>query len=216
MDALKNFRLFPYYLNSRRISDITGQFIDPASQISLNYNSIARVDAMDTALRASRRLIYSGNISNLARIFSGPEISRKRFISFIWGIFTFSGASKALDLEKNGKKIINGKFYGDIPLGSREYRMSGDMYNDHYYSDSSISALSGTKRAFVLGHFDFSNEDNVRISPYVIGELVEDKYYAISLSDSIRVFPHMIDQFSKIKRSARPSKDDLTILEYMS
>ncbi|THF50756.1 hypothetical protein [Allorhizobium terrae] len=214
MDKLKEFRFFPYYLNSRRIADITGERLPLASQTSLNNNSSTRVGAMDATLRASKRLMYSGQVPNLASLVS-REIVHDRVLSFVWGVFTFRGASKALDLELKGKPIVNGSFSGSIPLGDREYRMSGQMHNEHYYSDSSITVLTKKRRMFILGHFDFSDEDNVIVSPYLMGELVEDRYFANSLSSSIRVFPDMIDQFARIKEVPLPSKEELRLLEAM-
>ncbi|MCJ8151858.1 hypothetical protein [Shinella sedimenti] len=215
MDTLKEFRFFPYYLNSRRIADITGERLPLASQTSLNNNSSTRVDAMDATLRASRRLIYSGKVPNLVSLISRREIANERVLSFVWGVFTFRGASKALDLELKGKPIVNGSFSGTIPLGDREYKISGQMHNEHYYSDSSISVLTKKRRMLILGHFDFSDEDSVIVSPYVMGELVEDRYFATSLSSSIRVFPNMIDQFAKIREIPLPSKEELRLLETM-
>src|SRR5215471_15323332 len=90
-------------------------------------------------------------------------------------------------------------FSGTIPLGDREYKLSGQLSNNHLYSTTSTQLLTGKKRMLIAGQFEF-NGPSVEVHPFIIGDMMEDLGYAypISWSRSVRVYVEQIDAFAKI------------------
>jgi len=203
------FRFFPYYLNTRRLTDLAGVPLPKATQNSLNDNSGERRGGMEEARLVAKGLLHSGTIPNLTTVIAEREVTDERVLAFLWGVFTFRDVSKALSLEKAGKRVKNATFSGTIPLGECEYTLSGEMSNEHYYSTSSISVLTGKRRMLILGHFGFNDDLTVDVSPYIIGEMAGDDIFATSLSHSVRTYPTSIDQFSKINDVARPTPAEI-------
>lgn len=212
---MPDLHFLPYYLNSRRIADISGISISLASQTSIVRNSRERVEAMDYTLHIARHAFASNKIPNLASLATSLPLHEDRLLAFVWGVFTFKGASAAIGQEQQGKPVVPASFRGEIPLGGSIYHLNGQMFNDHYYSSSSISVLSKTKRMLIAGHFKFEDDKTVEVSPYIIGEMAQNSFLDISFSSSVRIYPSHIDAFKKITEAPRPSKRDIEAVQNM-
>lgn len=208
MGTTEKVRLLPWYINTRRIALLSGVNFGSAAQQSLNANSSERVDAMYHAARIASQIAKSGKIPNLTREIIERGAPGDRILASIWGVFTFRGLSKALVSEQQGKQGPAPTFSGRIPIGGEEFNFSGELSIDHVYSNTSVTLLSGKRRAFILGHFEFQ-DGAVRVFPCVIGE------FEVDLSDAgllpsdwpkrSRVYPGMIDAFARIDSVRAPT-----------
>src|SRR5690606_7922263 len=84
---------------------------------------------------------------------------------------------------------------------------------------SAIGYLSGKKRVYVAGQFDFSVKDHVEITPIMIGEFLSehavDPVLRYRWPHAARVYPETIDCFALIRQKRTPSLEQLRALELM-
>lgn len=215
MAAFGQLRLFPYYLNSRRLSLLSEVRFATEAQTSLVQNSGDRADAMRDVATTAQDLLRSGQFPNLTEVATAKDVEGQRILAFVWGVFTFAGAAEAIRRAQEGKSLKNATLRATMPLGAAEYTMAGELSNDHFYSDTSISVLKGRKRMLVAGHFEFDGSQ-VQVFPYIIGEEVESTgSLPYPISTSIRVYAQQIDAFSRVKDSPQPSSADLKAIASM-
>ena len=211
-----NVGLSPYYLNTRRLEALSSIEIPVSAQASLNKNSAERVTAMRYALSVAKALVNSGHIPNLVRAYAEiPDTTR--LLAWIWGSFSFKGSRLAFEREAEGGSVQPATFSGTINLGDRDYRAQGELINEHYYSQSSIGTLSGKRNLFILGMFDFQDE-NIEIFPYIIADIVDEMspFINLSIRNSIRIYPDQIDSFKKITGTPRGGQSDIRKLQTTS
>lgn len=89
-DGLK---LSPYYLNTRRLSELTQASIPVVAQTSLVHNSGERAIAMRQASAVANAVLQTGNLPNLARAFSREGADEQVHVATLWEVFTFGGAT---------------------------------------------------------------------------------------------------------------------------
>jgi hypothetical protein len=215
MAGFESLRLFPYYLNSRRLGLLADVKFPTEAQNPLVENSGERVEAMRDVAATAEDLLRSGQFSNLTEVVATKDVEGKRILGFVWGVFTFSGAAEAIRRAQEGKPLKNATLRATIPMAAAEYAMVGEMSNDHFYSTTSISVLKGKKRMLVAGHFEFHGQ-KVEVFPYIIGEEVEGGgSLPLTFSASIRVYPQQIDAFERVEHSPQPSEADLRVIQSM-
>lgn len=204
--------LSPYYLNTRRLEVVGATQTSAAAQRPLINNSDERVDAMRDARRVARRLLQSGAFPHITAKIASSARAGARLLGVTWDVFTFRGVAPAYTRARHGKRDQPGAFSAKLALGEAIYSAS-DLDHHHYYSDTSMSVLSGRKRMLVAGIFEFRGEE-VGIEPYIIGELVrETGAFAIGFAGEVRVYPAQIDAFrSPLERAKPATKRDLDVL----
>jgi len=92
---MQYFKFFSYYLNTRRLADLSGITIPTAAQDGLVRNSGARREAMEAAKAIAQRLLHSGSIPSLATLISQRELKGERILASLW-IVLRSGAFRTL------------------------------------------------------------------------------------------------------------------------
>lgn len=215
MAAFARLRLFPYYLNSRRLGLLANIKFPTQAQEPLVHNSGERADAMRDVAATAEDLLRSGQFPNLTEIVAKRDVEGERILGFLWGVFTFSGAAEAIRRAQERKPAKNATLRATIPLAAVEYEMAGELSNDHFYSSTSISVLKGRKRMLVAGHFEFHGQ-KAAIFPYIIGEEIEGAgTLPMPIATSIRVYPQQIDAFARIERSPQPTAAELKAIEAM-
>lgn len=216
MSEFDGLRLSPYYLNSRRLGAITGANLPVAAQQSLARNSGERASGMRDTLYLANDLLRSGGIPNLVQEVAARDPSDERMVGAVWGTFTFRGVSLALRREREGKTFTPASFSGRIPLGTEEYEFSGQLSNDHLFSDTSTTVLKGNRRILIAGQFEFRGS-TVEAFPFIIGDMIKDfgDFLPMSFSQSVRVHPIQIDTFGKIETQQPPTQADLRSLQQM-
>jgi hypothetical protein len=208
MAPFEGLRLFPYYLNSRRLGLMADVDFAIEAQNPLVENSGERVRAMRDVAATAQDLLRYGWFPNLTEVVATRQVEGERILGFVWGVFTFSGAADAISRAQEGKPLKSAVLKGTIPLAAAEYTVTGEMSNDHFFSTTSIEVLKGRKRMLVAGHFEFHG-DKVEVFPYIIGEEIEGASLPMPIATSIRVYPQQIDQFVRVKESPQPTAADL-------
>ncbi len=212
MTEFEGLTLSAYYLNSRRLEAMTGAGIPVEAEESLIRNSSARVRAMRFAASVAHDILMQGKIPNLNSIVVDRDVDGDRVLAFVWGVFSFRGISDSLMREVSGRTPKPGSFFGNIPLGDSEYRLSGHLTNDHFFSDSSNRILTGRKRMLIAGQFEFDGSA-VNVEPYIIGDMMESlSVIPMPWSTSVRVYPSQIDAFVKIDKEPSVSEAELQSL----
>jgi len=205
-------RLSSYYLNTRRLAELTGAKIPIAAQLSLNQNSGDRALGMRIAGTIANDLLKSGAFPELTREVVKREACAGSLLAAIWGVFTFRGLSNAFDREREGKSAQPATFSGAIPLGKTEYEIFGQLSNDHLYSDTSLQFLTRKRRMLIAGQFEMDGT-SIRVHPYIVGEMFTDlSSFRIPWSQSVRVYPSQIDAFAAIVSVPNPTNDELKAL----
>src|SRR5689334_14628737 len=121
MGAEEPIRLVPWYLNSRRLGNLTGASIGSAAQRSLNQNDSDRAQGMFMASRVADAIIASGRVPNLVSLVIKGGIPSTRVLATLWGKMTFRGLTKSLEAELQGRKIAPASFSGSIPIGDSDF-----------------------------------------------------------------------------------------------
>ncbi|MGY4568131.1 MULTISPECIES: hypothetical protein [Bradyrhizobium] len=215
MAGFERHRLFPYYLNSRRLGLLADVNFAIEAQSPLVENSGDRVLAMRDVAATAQDLLRQGRFSNLAEVVATKDVDDKRILGFVWGVFTFSGAAEAIRRAQEGKPPRNATLKAAIPLAATEFDMLGEMSIDHFFSTTSVGVLKGKKRMLVAGHFEFHGH-RVEVFPYIIGEEIEAAGpLPMPIATSIRVYAQDIDQFSRVEHSPQPTAADLKAIESM-
>ncbi len=215
MSEGKSLRFLAYYLNGRRLAALANVLPSDTTHISLARNTGRRAAGMDRTWAIAKELIFSEKIPALIELATSRDLDGEGVLAHVFATFTFSGAAKAIHLEQAGKPIKNATLRSRLCLGAREYDVVGEMYNEHYYSDSSLRILSNKGRMLVVGLFRF-NENSIDVSPYIIGELVEEVGVSWTpLHNVLRVYPDTIDVFSQIRSIEQISKADLAAMMAM-
>ncbi len=147
-------QLSPWYLNTRRLALLTKRNVGAAAQASLADNSLERATGMHFAANLADSLLRSGQIPNLTKELIANGVPSSSLTASIWGVFTFRGVSKALMAEREGRRVTPATFSGVIPIGTQELEFSGVLLNDHLYSQSAPTYLTGKRRALILGQFE--------------------------------------------------------------
>ncbi|WP_315763644.1 hypothetical protein [Bradyrhizobium sp. SZCCHNS2005] len=166
MAGFESLRLFPYYLNSRRLGLIADVNFAIEAQHPFVESSGERVQAMRDVAATAQDLLRYGRFPNLSEVVATKDVDGKRILGFVWGVFTFSGAAEAIRRAQEGKPLKNATLKGTIPLAATEYDLVGEMSNDHFFSTTSIGVLKGKKRMLVAGHFEFHGH-KVEVFPYI-------------------------------------------------
>lgn len=208
MNHITELKLSPYYLNTRRLAEITGVDIPVIAQRTLNENSSERAQAMRFASSVADNMLKSGRVESLTRAFAAPGAEESSHVASIWGSFTFRGVTAALLSEQKGRKVTPGTFSGTIPLGDTEYRLSGQLSNDHMYSHTVTTVLSNRRRLLVVGRFELIDR-LIEVHPYIIGDMVEDMgSMPVSWALNVRAYPESIDTFAKVARAPASTADE--------
>lgn len=214
MAGFEDTRLFPYYLNSRRLGLLADVNFAVEAQNPLAENSGERVLAMRDVAATAQQLLRHGRFPNLTEVVATKDVQGKRLLGFVWGVFSFSGAAEASRREQKGKPPKNATLRGNISLATAKYEMFGEISSAHFFSDTSVGVLKGKKRMLVAGHFEFNGE-RAEVFPYIIGEEIEGAVLPMPIATSIRIYPQQIDQFSRIGQRPQPTAADLRAIGSM-
>jgi hypothetical protein len=202
-------KLSPYYLNTRRLSELAQIPIPVVAQTSLVHNNGERATAMRQASAVANAMLQTGDLPNLARAFANEGADEQVHIATLWDVFTFGGATDALRREEDGKPPMPATMRGTVELGGVQYVLTGALSNDHMYSQSTPTMLRGNRRMFVAGRFEVRN-GVLEVEPYIIGDLVREMSgLKVNWTMGVRIYPEMIDSFSKMGAQSVATKGEL-------
>lgn len=212
-----DYRLSAYYLNTRRISVLSGISIPVDAQQTLTKNSASRAAAMCRAEDIADRLLRSGRIPDLSRLANKGLAEANPVYAALWEVYTFKGVSKNLHASAAGKTSSPASFRGSVTLNGEELEIVGKLSNEHLYSDTSATILSGKRRMLLCARFE-RRENCIEAHPIIIGDLVDadDSMFGQSLKSLVRVYPEQIDAFAAIRDQDRANAAAIRALKEMS
>ncbi|MEH3159904.1 MAG: hypothetical protein PGN08_13820, partial [Sphingomonas taxi] len=208
-----DLRLSAYYLNTRRLVELTGTDIPVVAQFSLNQNSGARAAAMRMASGIANDLLKNPSIQNLHKMSPDGLTEGVPQVAHLWDVLTFKGVPDALMREQHGKVVKPATVSGAITLGETQFKLTGELSNDHMFSDTSARILSGRRRMLVLGRFEAPG-DQLEVEPFVIGDMMQDLGGALRMSwtQRLRLYPQQIDAFAKAADQRATAEELKTLL----
>lgn len=209
-------RFWPYYLNTRRLTDMTGYEIPVAAQSPLHPNSGERAQAMRVASQVANGVLAAGSVPSLTQeLIQGVE-EGDLITASTWGVFTFAGLTAAMRAQEAGKSVVPARFSGTLQIGETEYAVSGELSNDHVYSDTSVGLMSGKKRVLIIARFEIADR-KILAHPIAIGDVVEQMgMLTISWKSLARVHVDQIDTFAEVRKVKPPKAAELAQLRTMS
>jgi hypothetical protein len=201
------FDLTCWYLNARRIAEITGvvpaspprsgddQFVRTAQLIQLKSAVVAWMEA--NGPRPLEVLLAEGALT--------PGVVFTHHSNFF-----FSGLSKVDEARRNGKPVKQATSYGKLDEWQSGGRLEFEFNDEHLTSASSWHELSGQKRKFVLGVVTDIQGGTIKSLPYVIANVVAPHSGLLGgggpWHNHLEVHVSQIDSFEK----AQDVKDRLT------
>jgi len=209
MSEADRLKLSPYYLNTRRLSELTQASVPVVAQTSLVHNSGERASAMRQASVLANAMLQTGDLPNLARAFANEGADEHVHVATLWDVFTFGGAMEALGREERGRPPKPATMRGTVELGGVQYPLIGTLSNDHMYSQSTPTMLRGKRRIFMAGRFEVRN-GLLEVEPYIIGDLVREiSGLKLNWAMGVRLHPETIDSFSKMAGAPAATKSEL-------
>ncbi len=213
---LQRPQLSPWYLNTSRLNLLSDTpILDlAAAQVSLSKNSYERVEAMREAGAFAAGALYNGSVPTLLEtgLTDRPGAS---VLASHWGSFTMRGVRRAFDRERRHLSYEPGTITGEVDLGSKRFPISGVLFNQHFYSESSTVVLSGKRRLLVTGAYSFDGR-RIEVYPYIVGDLVTHAdILPMPWRSQVRVYPQEIDAFANMKAVRAPRADQLAVLRTM-
>ncbi|RIV80359.1 hypothetical protein D2V04_03465 [Pelagerythrobacter aerophilus] len=102
-------------------------------------------------------------------------------------------------------------------MNGEEIEIAGILSNEHLYSDTSATILSGKRRMLLCARFE-RRENCIEAHPIIIGDLVDanDSMLGQSLKSLVRIYPEHIDAFAAIRGQARANAAAVKALKEMS
>ena len=208
---MSNAIFSPWYINTRRLSDITRIPLSPHAQVAVTEGDIYRLDAMQAAKLLAQRLVAGGKIPNIAKLISEGTFTGGA-VCGVWANAIFSGASgAAVRASESGKIVTKPRISVQIVVDGQACWFDGMLELDHFFSSSSVNLLSGKKQVYVVGKFEIDDgADRGLVQPWLIGDLLEPvDTLPLSVGHMADVYPGQIDAFNKMNEERSPSESRL-------
>lgn len=210
------FDLTCWYLNARRIAELTGVS-------ALVQNTITTSDHLQrlAELNALRR-----GITEWIRVRKPQPLGKLIIESTLTegAVFTHNTNFFFKGLSAVSGKVAKGVPLTTLPKGYAKLddwieggKLTFDFHPEHLTSNSSWVELSGQKRMFVLGVVTEISETEIKAKPYVIGNIVENKgeFFGIGRwANHLEIFIDQIENFSTVRDyTPRMTKKSLLALK---
>jgi hypothetical protein len=205
------FDLTCWYLNARRIAEITG------------FTPVIPPGASDPQSARTAQLIQLKNaVVAWMKVNNTPplEVLLAKGMLAPGAIFThhsnffFSGLSKADDARRKGKPVKLATAYSKLENGPLEF----EFHDEHLTSQSAWHQLSGQQRKLVLGVVTDVQGGTIKCTPYVIANIVNP--HSRVQGDGGPWYNHLeihapqIDSFDKVQSNQdRLTKASLNLLK---
>lgn len=167
---------------------------------------------MNQARVIANRIIQSNLVPNLLSILDQNEAPNRRILAYIWSTFIFKGLNAVLIAERQHKTAEQAILRTRLVVGDVELSILGKIHPQHVFSSSSTEYLSLTRKAFVLGQYEFG-ENGVEVWPYIIGDFSPEYFQPVEgLHETLqrpRLYPQEIDGFAKLADIPSPSMKQL-------
>jgi hypothetical protein len=170
---------------------------------------------MRSALRIANEVLTATKLDSLPATYH--RLSQEEWLTcYIWDIIVFRGVGEAINQGRNGPVLTPASFDGRAQLGDRITKIYGVLSNDHFYSSSCSTLMTGRKRALMCGEMRLDENGDVEIHPIIIGDMRVrlGGGFDINWNDRLRLYPQQIDAFGNQDRvTAKDAKVMLSISE---
>ena len=196
------FDLTCWYLNARRIAELVGVDIVAGNRVATS-DQMQRLAELDALRRSAVQWIAANAPQPVEKLIIEETLCEGSIIT-LHSNFFFKGLSK---FDANGPKTAAlPSAYARLDNIRVGFKLTFDFHPEHLTSYSSWSELSGQRRKFLLGVVTEIGENEIKVKPYVIGNLVEQKGAIAGLGrwlNHLEVHIDQIDSFSLVKDQLR-------------
>jgi hypothetical protein len=164
------FDLTCWYLNARRIVEITG--CDPTEPPSHADAHMAKLVHLRQLKNAVIAWMGANNPSPIEVLLAQDKVTPGAVFTHHSNFF-FSGLSKVADARRKDRPVKPATAYSKLDGWCSGGKVKFDFHDEHLTSNSSWSELSGQVRKFVLGVVKNIDGSTIQCVPYVIANLVD-------------------------------------------
>jgi len=191
-----NYDLTCWYLNARRVMELTGAVPIHFGQASDHISKLHElVQLKDSAVKWMR----ANDPPTLGLLIAEGKLSVGSLFTH-YSNFYFSGLPKVAEARRRQRPakpaVANCKLDGWKPEG----KLSFEFHSEHLTSNSAWSQLSGQKRSFVLAVVSDVRDEEIICNPYVIADIVEGSsslfQFAGIWSNHLELHIEQIESFS--------------------
>ncbi len=208
------FDLTCWYLNARRIAEITG-FV-PASPPGSCDDQLTRTAQLIQLKNAVAAWIKANGPRPLEVLLAEGALAPGIVFTHHSNFF-FSGLSKVDEARRKGKPVKQATAYSKLDEWQPGGRLEFEFNDEHLTSASSWHELSGQQRKFVLGLITEVRGGTIKCLPYVIANVVDSHSGLLgdsgNWSNHLEVHIDQIDSFEMAQdipvRRGKPSLNSL-------
>lgn len=205
------FDLTCWYINGRRIAEITG--IARVALSSAEDAQSARTAQLMRSKNAVVAWMKANSPSSLEVLLAEGKLAPGTVFTHHSNFF-FSGLSKIDEARLKGKPIKLATAYSKLDEWQTGGRLNFEFHDEHLTSASSWHELAGQKRKFVLGVVTDIKGSTIRCVPFVIANIINTASHMLGdggpWHNHLEVHVPQIDSFAKAQViQDRPTKASL-------
>lgn len=164
------FDLTCWYLNARRIAEITG--VTPAAPPGAPDPHTALTAQLIQLKNAAVAWMKANGAMPLEVLLAEGKLAPGAIFTHHSNFF-FSGLSKVAEAQRKGKPVKQpATAYSKLDEWRPGSRLEFEFHDEHLVSDSSWHELAGQQRKFVLGLVTDIQGGTIKCAPYVIANVV--------------------------------------------
>ena len=165
------FDLTCWYLNARRISELVGMEVIAGNEVATS-DQMRRLAGLD-ALRRSAIHWMTTNAPEPVEKLIVEEALREGCVVTLHTNFFFKGLSK---FDASGSRTAPlPSAYAKLDNIQPGLKLTFDFQPEHLTSQSAWSQLAGQRRMFLLALVTEISEAEIKVKPYVLANLVENR-----------------------------------------
>lgn len=196
------FDLTCWYLNARRISELVGMEVIAGNEVATS-DQMRRLAGLD-ALRRSAIQWITTNAPEPVEKLMVEEALREGCVVTLHTNFFFKGLSK---FDASGSRTAPlPSAYAKLDNIQPGLKLTFDFHPEHLTSQSAWSQLAGQRRMFLLALVTEISEGEIKVKPYVLANLVENRGGVASAGrwlNHLEVHIDQIDSFSRVEDQPR-------------
>jgi hypothetical protein len=215
-DVTVPFDLTCWYLNARRIAELTGMEVINGNRVATS-DQLQRLSDLDAVRRSIVYWIGNSATEPVEKLIIEDALSEGKVFTlntnfFFKGLSAVGGSRARIASTSN---LPGG--YAKLDYLKPGLKLTFDFHPEHLTSNSSWVELRGQKRMFLLGVVTEITDTEIKAKPYVIGNLVESRgefFAARRWANHLELHIEQIDTFAKAKDVKRSSsKKALAVLK---
>jgi hypothetical protein len=209
------FDMTCWYLNARRIAEITGFIL--VSPPGSGDNQLARTAQLIQLKNAVLAWMKANDPRSLEVLLAEGVLAPGTVFTHHSNFF-FSGLSKVDESRRKGKPVKQATAYSKLDDWQSGGRLEFELNDEHLTSASSWHELSGQQRKIVLGVVTDIQSKTIKCAPYVIANVVDTSSQIFGDAglwhNFLEVHVPQIDSFAKAESiQDRRTKVSLTPLK---